>query len=196
MGPKKDAKETPTDSGAGAKFADILVGQRSIPCKLRVNLNCNVEILLDAVKKEMVKKLDERINALRSVIESDQVVGSESGGSPSDVHPNNDIISKLMHFQSQIKNECGNMDLLLNGAAVGCNTVRFIYHLFLLTLIILIFIYKSLQKLNSIAMNDVLVHGAVYVLGVVDQETGAAPEAFIIEDVVERPPSGAPTKKK
>ena len=118
MGPKKDQKEPPKEI-TGAKFAYISVGQRSSPCVLTVNLNCNVEILLDMAKKQLIKKLEEKINALKAI-------PLESGALPSeaDPSPHEEVIKKLMEFQAAIGNDAGEIDLFdSSGAAIGCNQV-------------------------------------------------------------------------
>lgn len=175
MGPKKEVRDIEPDNGA--KFADILVGQRSNPIKITVNLNCNVQILLDAAKKEAHRKLEEKVQAMKIAISTEHAAATLNGtqGSPADgeatAHPNEEIIQKLVAFQTSIKSDNGQIDLVKDGVASGCN-----------------------QKLNAIAVKDVLVHNTAYVMGVVNPENTAAMELFIIEDQPDRPVSGI--KKK
>ena len=120
MGPKKDAKDELKEQASGAKFAYIIVGQRSNLCKHTVNLNCNIEILLDYSKKALLKKLEERITSLKTASVPDANVAADTPA----VNPNDSIIQKLQEFQSYITNDTGDIDLLnTTGAPVGCNLV-------------------------------------------------------------------------
>ena len=126
MGPKKDAKDENKEPAIGAKFAYIVVGQRSNLCKHTVNLNCNIEILLDYSKKALLKKLEERITALKAA----NVVEGNAAEAP--VNPNDSAIQKLIEFQSYITNDSGDIDLLNSaGAPVGCNLVSKVVFVYL-----------------------------------------------------------------
>jgi hypothetical protein len=178
MGPKKEVKEAELESTrSGARFADVLVGQRSNPIKITVNLNCNVEILLDAAKKEVHKRLEEKIQLLKAAIINENAATALSGTQATQdgdaaAHPNEAIIQKLSEFQAAIKSDNGRIDLIKEGVATGCN-----------------------QKLNAIAVNDVLVHNTTYTMGTVNTENTPPISLFMIEDKSDRPASGAVKKK-
>ena len=144
--------------------------------RILLKLNCNVEILLDAAKKEVHKKLEEKVQALKLAIINENATAALSGtqqtsqdGEPP-AHPNEAIIQKLVEFQTSIKGDNGLIDLIKEGEATGCN-----------------------QKLNEIAMADVLAHNASYVMGTVDTEHTPPISLFMIEDQANRP---ATAKKK
>jgi hypothetical protein len=119
MGPKaKDSTVSVPSSRdvVGAKFAYVAVGQRSNLCKIMVNLNCNLEILLDSAKSQLLKKLEERIAVLKGENNTD---GEGVGVSNQDA-----VVQKLLEFQALIQNDVGNIDLIdANGNPSGCNQV-------------------------------------------------------------------------
>ena len=63
-------------SAPGAKLAWLTLGPVSKPLKLIVNLNCPIDILLDFAKREFLKKIEEEICDLKSLV---QISSSEDG---------------------------------------------------------------------------------------------------------------------
>ena len=134
MGPK--AKEAKTvEPTVGAKFAYVSIGQRSAPLKIMVNLNCIVQILLDATKSQLIKKIEDKITTIKNVVLAQEVAAATgqtnanntSGADPATPDKNEEIIQKLTEFQQIIQNDTGNLDLLdaTGKVALGCNQVRF-----------------------------------------------------------------------
>ncbi len=119
MGPK--AKAEAKVEVVGAKFAYVCAGQRSSLSKVMLNLNCNVEILLDAAKAQLHKRIEERIVLLKEA-----PVVAENGVAPpeGEVSKNSLMIQKLIEFQHSIQTDVGLIDLVdASGNPTGCNQV-------------------------------------------------------------------------
>lgn len=133
MGPKSKEAPKTVEPAVGAKFAYVLVGQRSSPLKIMINLNCIVQILLDSIKSQLIRKIDEKIALMKNATLVQEVAtatgqpNSNGGAEVPTSEQNEEIIQKLLEFQKTIQNDNGELDLLdtTGKIALGCNQVSY-----------------------------------------------------------------------
>lgn len=67
----KGAAPTVVENPDGAKFATVRLGTSEHPITMLINLNCPVDIILDNVKRLMVKRIDAFISDIHNSPEMD-----------------------------------------------------------------------------------------------------------------------------
>jgi len=62
----------------GAKFSWVVAGPTARPIKVMVNLNCPVDIMLDYVKRQLLRKIDDEIATLKALVAQENPEGFET----------------------------------------------------------------------------------------------------------------------
>jgi hypothetical protein len=66
MGPKSKKSEPAVEAiRDGARFTNVNIGFAEDPCTVLVNLNCRLDILLDAVRSQALRQILDRLNDLK-----------------------------------------------------------------------------------------------------------------------------------
>mmetsp|Transcript_16679 Transcript_16679/g.25080 ORF Transcript_16679/g.25080 Transcript_16679/m.25080 type:complete len:180 (+) Transcript_16679:40-579(+) len=129
MGPKPNAKGQPkkSDNAMGAKIASIVAGDPDNLTCVQVNLNCYLDIILDFAKRNLVVKLDRKIESMNEAIQdivSQMKDGSDTDGAQKtedDKEKLVDIQSKLMQIRSSIQEaSVSTLELLEGNAVLSC----------------------------------------------------------------------------
>lgn len=64
--PKEPEKVTVVRDAQAAIFVHIEAGLSKEPCSIMINGNCRLDIALDYIKREMIKKFNDRINEMKN----------------------------------------------------------------------------------------------------------------------------------
>ena len=63
--PKEPEKVTVVRDAQAAIFVNVEAGLSKEPCTIMINGNCRLDIALDYVKREMIKRFNERLNQMK-----------------------------------------------------------------------------------------------------------------------------------
>jgi hypothetical protein len=126
MGPKGKSKSEPVVEPVleGARFATIELGLAEDSCKVLVNLNCRLDIILDACRNHLLKQLVEKIN----VMKSDHAMGVTIDAAAAETI--SEKIQKLSEFPSKLQmSQVSDLELqdYSAGTLVSCKSVSGYY---------------------------------------------------------------------
>jgi hypothetical protein len=130
-------KKASTVSGdfVGAKFCSLSVGDPNDPVKVKVNLNCALDIVLDYARKGLISGVDAKIKEVNLRIEELAAMKFEEGEEEA-VNANEVergklglVVKQLQEFKQLL--DCSNVSKLElydeGGAAMNCQQVTFLF---------------------------------------------------------------------
>lgn len=147
--PAKGAAPPAAENPDGAKFATVQLGTSEHPISMLINLNCPVDIILDNIKRLMVKKIDVLIQDLHNAPKLDAPPAAEAPDNPVDV---GDPAAKLLQIKSKLSAPDCTIDLSETGtgAAANCKDVSFLADFAFLLCSALINAFNILTALEEI----------------------------------------------
>lgn len=115
----------------GAKFATVRAGTAEHPLSMLINLNCPVDIILDNVKRLLVKRIDAMIQDIKdaqaaepvppSAEEGEEQPEADTAPAPS---PSEEAVSKLQDIKNKLTNPEYAIELIdKSGASANCKEV-------------------------------------------------------------------------
>lgn len=108
----------------GAKFATVRAGTTDQPVSMMINLNCPVDIILDNVKRHLLKKIDALLQSLAHSAVQTTETAAPVDGELSNTKPENDQFGKLQDIKRHLTSQECVTDLSeIGGSSVNCKDV-------------------------------------------------------------------------